>query len=58
MVVTALTIEREIEDARSTRDASVSGKRKDSQSFPVQGRGREPLVREDLRVTAIRVRDR
>ena len=32
MVGTALTIEREIEDARSTRDASVSSKRKDSQS--------------------------
>ena len=32
MVVIALTIEREIKDARSTRDASVSGKRKDSQS--------------------------
>ena len=32
MVGTTLTIEREIEDARSTRDASVSGKRKDSQS--------------------------
>ena len=32
MVRTALTIEREMEDARSTRDASVSGKRKDSQS--------------------------
>ena len=32
MVRTALTIEREIEDARSTRDASVSGKRKDIQS--------------------------
>ena len=32
MVGTALTIEREMEDARSTRDASVSGKRKDSQS--------------------------
>ena len=35
MVGTALTIEREIEDARSTRstrDTSVSGKRKDSQS--------------------------
>ena len=30
MVGTALTIEREIEDARSTRDASVSGKRKDN----------------------------
>ena len=32
MVGTALTIEREIEDARSSRDASVSSKRKDSQS--------------------------
>ena len=32
MVGIALTIEREIEDARSTRDASVSSKRKDSQS--------------------------
>ena len=32
MVGTALTIEREIEDAQSTRDASVSSKRKDSQS--------------------------
>ena len=32
MVGTALTIKREIEDARSTRDASVSSKRKDSQS--------------------------
>ena len=30
MVGTALTIERDIEDARITRDASVSGKRKDS----------------------------
>ena len=32
MVGTAFTIEREMEDARSTRDASVSSKRKDSQS--------------------------
>ena len=32
MVGTALTIEREIEDARSTRDVSASSKRKDSQS--------------------------
>ena len=30
MFGTALTIEREIEDARSTRDASVSSKRKES----------------------------
>ena len=32
MVGTTLTIEREIEDAWSTRDASVSSKRKESQS--------------------------
>ena len=32
MVGTTLTIEREIEDARSTRDAGVSSKRKESQS--------------------------
>ena len=32
MVGTTLTIEREIEDAQSTRDANVSNKRKDSQS--------------------------
>ena len=30
MLGTALTIEREIEDARSTRDAGVSSKRKES----------------------------
>ena len=30
MVGTALTIEREIEDARSTRDAGVSSKKKES----------------------------
>ena len=38
MVRTALTIEREIEDARSTRDASVSGKSKDSQSSSSSGK--------------------
>ena len=32
MVGTSMTIEREIEDARSTRDAGVSSKRKESQS--------------------------
>ena len=47
MIGTALTIEREIEDARSTQDASA-----------VQERGRELLVREDPRVAAIRARDR
>ena len=38
MVGTALTIEREIEDARSTRDVSVSGKRKGSQSSSSSGK--------------------
>ena len=38
MVGTTLTIEREIEDARSTRDASVIGKRKDSQSSSSSGK--------------------
>ena len=38
MVGTALTIEREIEDARSTRDAGVSIKRKESQSSSSSGK--------------------
>ena len=37
MVGIALTIEREIEDARSTRDAGVSSKRKESQSSSSSG---------------------
>ena len=38
MVGIALTIEREIEDARSTRDAGASGKRKDNQSSSSSGK--------------------
>ena len=38
MVGTALTIDREIEDARSTQDAGASGKRKESQSFSSSGK--------------------
>ena len=38
MVGTALTIEREIEDAQSTRDGSVSSKRKESQSSSNSGK--------------------
>ena len=38
MVGTTLTIEREIEDVRSTRDAGVSSKRKDSQSSSSSGK--------------------
>ena len=38
MVGTALTIEREIEDARSTRDASVNTKMKENQSSSSLGK--------------------
>ena len=38
MVGTALTIEREIEDARSTRDAGISSERKESQSSSSSGK--------------------
>ena len=38
MVETAMTIEREMEDSRSTRDASVSGKRKESQYSSSSGK--------------------
>ena len=38
MVGTVLTIEREIEDARSTWDGMVSSKRKDSQSSSSSGK--------------------
>ena len=38
IVATALTIEREIEDAWSTRDAGVCRKRKESQSSSSSGK--------------------
>ena len=38
VVGTALTIDREIEDARSTRDVGVSSKRKESQSSSSSGK--------------------
>ena len=38
MVGTAMTIEREMEDARSTRDAGVSSNRKESQSSSSSGK--------------------
>ena len=38
MVGTTLTIEREIKDARSTRDTGVSGKRKESRSSSSSGK--------------------
>ena len=57
MVGTALTIEREIEDARSTWDASVSGKRKDNQSSSSSGKRHRASSSRGSRVAAIRVRD-
>ena len=38
MVGITVTIEREIEDARSTRDATISSKRKESQSSSSSGK--------------------
>ena len=38
MVGVTMTIEREIEDARSTRDAGASGKRKESRSSSSSGK--------------------
>ena len=38
MVGTALTVEREIKDARGTRDAGFSSKRKESQSSSSSGK--------------------
>ena len=38
MVGTTLTIEREIEDARSTQDAGVSSKRKENQYSSSSGK--------------------
>ena len=38
MVRTAMTIEREMKDERSTRDAGVSGKRKESRSSSSSGK--------------------
>ena len=58
MVGMALTIEREIEDARSTRDAGVSSKRKESQSSSSSGKKPRVLVHVGSRAAAIRARDR
>ena len=58
MVGTTLTIEREIEDARSTRDAGVSRKRKESRSSSSSGKKQGLLVHEGSRVAAIRARDK
>ena len=54
MIGTAMTIEREIKDARSTRDTGASGKRKESQSW---GRSPRLLVHMGSKATVIRARD-
>ena len=51
MVGTALIIEREIEDARSTRDVSVGRKREDQPSSS-SGRGRRLLLHTSFRTRA------
>ena len=57
MVGTTLTIEREIEDARSTRDACVSSKKKRVSLLPVRERSRGLLVHEGSKIVVIRARD-
>ena len=58
MVGTTLTIEREIEDVQSTRDAGVSSKRKEIYSSSSSGRSRRLLVHVGSKAAAIRARDR
>ena len=58
MVGIALTIEREIEDARSTRDAGVSARGRRVSLLLVREKSRGLLVHEGSRAMAIRARDR
>ena len=44
MVRTAMAIEREIDDARSIRDASASGKRKDDQPSSSSGKRQKTSI--------------
>ena len=57
MVGTALTIEREIEDARSTRDAGVSSKKRRVNLLQVRERSEGLLVHVGSRAAAIWARD-
>ena len=57
MVGTTLTIEREIEDARSTRDTDASDKRKESQSSSSSGKRQRASSSRGFRVEAIRAKD-
>ena len=56
MVGIAMTIEREIEDARGIQDVGSSGKRKESQFS--SSSGKKPLVQVDSRAAAIRAREK
>ena len=58
MVRNAMTIEREIEDARSTRYVGVSSKRKESRSSSNSGKKQRASSSRGCRVAAIRARDR
>ena len=49
MVMTTMAIEREIDDARSIRDASANEKKRENQSFSRSGRSRGILLHEDFR---------
>ena len=53
MVGTALTIEKEMEDARNTRVRELVVRGRKASLLPVQGRDRELLVHEGPRVAAI-----
>ena len=57
MVGIALTIEREIEDARSTRDAGVSSKRKESQSSSNSRKKQKASNSRGSKAAAIRAKD-
>ena len=56
MVRTAMAIERKIEDARSIRDTSASGKRKEDSLLLVWGRSKRILFHEDFRDKAVAIR--
>ena len=58
MVETALTIKREIEDARSTRDVDASGKRKESLSSSCSGKKYRASSTRGSWAAAIQARDR
>ena len=58
MVGAAMTIKREIEDARSIRDVGVSGKRMENQSSSSSRKSQRLLDRVGFRAVAIRAKIR